>query len=332
MPRLPAQLVRTSIVWLVMQPAATAAEKAPLTIESSEGQFVLSLLPKSFQKNPATDRTVITEMTEEGKRLEPPSRENPAYYVAQSGGFHAEGHGSTDLKMPPAAEMEGCLRQALSVNHYLPAGPGHPPSLLILYHWGLHSTLDQGSTEADGSAFPDVRHRNLLSRAALVGGNKFAAELRTALERQDREDEVKSTLPTEFGSMLTNYGPLRRFTDRDPKTMQLYEESLADCYYVIASVYDYPAATQGQRKLLWRSKMTVDAQGVAMADTLSGLILNAGRYFGRDMPEAATMIKRVTRETQTRLGPLEVKEYIDNPAGHAAEKIPDPPPKTGPKP
>jgi hypothetical protein len=315
-----------------MQPAATAAEKAPLTIESSEGQSVFSLVPKAFQKNPLVDQTAITEMTDEGRKLAPPSRESPAYYVAESGGFHAEGQGATGLKMPPATEMESCLQRALAVNDYRPAGPGHPPSLMIVYSWGSHANLDPGSTELAGSAFPDVRHRNLLGRAALVGGNKFAADLKTALEKQDREDEVKATLPVEFGSMLSTYGPLRRFADRDPKTRQLYEEALADCYFVVVSAYDYEAAAHSLRKLLWRSKMTVDAEGVAMTNTLPALILNDGRYFGRDMPEAATIAKRINRETRTRLGPLEVKEYIETADRTATDKTPETPPQAGPKP
>ena len=326
MPRRPAQLLLSSIVWLVNQPATLGAENLPPPIESSAGQEVFNLLPKSFQKNPLVDQTVITEMTEEGKKLIPPSREKPAYYVAESTGFHMEGHGPVDSILPAAADLEQSVQRALAVNDYQPAGPGHPASLMIVYHWGLHTNLNDASADIADPAFPDVRHRNLLSRATLVGGSKFAAELKTALDQQDREDEVKSTLPAEFGSMLSTYGPLRRFSDRDPRTRQLYEESRGDCYFAIVSAYDYNAAVHGQRKLLWRSKMTVDAQGVAMTDTLPGLIANAGRYFGRDMPVAATIAKRINRETQTRLGPLEVKEYLDSPAPTIAPKKPEPAP------
>jgi len=59
--------------------------------------------------------------------------------------------------------------------------------------------------------------------------------------------------------------------------------------------------------------MTADARGVAMRDTLPGLILNAGKYFGVDMPEAATMTKRLQRDGKVTLGPLEVEEYISLP-------------------
>jgi hypothetical protein len=320
------RLLRAGLVCWVLLPAARAEEMKEQDIESSEGRWVFSLLPKSLQKNPVVDQTVITEMTEEGKKLALPSRENPAYYVAEAGGFHAEGQGPVDAKLPPAAELENCLQRALATNHYLPASPGHPPSLMILYHWGVHTNLDRGSAEIAGSAMPDTGHRNLLGRAALVGGNKFAAELKTALEKQDLQDE---TTFAPAGSMLSSMGPLRLFTDRDRRTRQLYEESLADCHFVVASAYDYHAAAQGQRKLLWRSKMTADSLGVAMVDTLPGLILNAGKYLGRDMPVAATLSKPVNRETSTKLGPLEVKEYLET---STPAKSPEPAPKDQPKP
>lgn len=59
--------------------------------------------------------------------------------------------------------------------------------------------------------------------------------------------------------------------------------------------------------------MTADAQGVAMADTLPVLIANAGRYFGQDMPNAATLSKRLS-DGRIKPGEFEVKEYFPDPA------------------
>jgi hypothetical protein len=122
---------------------------------------------------------------------------------------------------------------------------------------------------------------------------------------------------------MSYFGPLERFLQRDGKTRQLYEEARADCYYAIASAYDYAAASHGQHRLLWRTKMTLSSQGVAMRDTLPGLVLNAGKYLGVDMPEAATMTKHAQRDEHVTLGPMEVEEYLDKPA--AAAPPPDKP-------
>src|ERR1700712_1127558 len=74
-------------------PAATPSNHKPTKEQS---RFVFSLLPKSFQKNPLLAMTVITEMTEEGKRFKVPSADNPSYYYLISAGYHQEGHGADE--------------------------------------------------------------------------------------------------------------------------------------------------------------------------------------------------------------------------------------------
>jgi len=317
---LPAGFILAFLLPALLAAKPDPADQAGNNTESSEGQWVFSLLPKSFQDNPFVDQTVITEMTDEGKKLPPPSRAKPVYYFAQPAGYHVEGHGTAANQPPPEELLARSMRQALAVNGYTPAPPGKPPALLILYVWGVHNNFDTNldpSMQDVGGTFLDVGHRNLLSRAALVGGTRFAGELKAAMEQHDRMQETPTT------PLLD---PLRLFTERDPKTRQLVEQSKADCYYVVASAYDYQAGVHGQRKLLWRSKMTVDARGVSMTDTLPTLILNAGKFLGRDMPEAATMTRRMQRNGQTTLGPLEVKEYLEKlppPAGKSSDPVPE---------
>jgi hypothetical protein len=309
-----ARHLRTVLLPLVgLTSLVLAADKPPaLPVESGEGQWVFSLLPKSFQKNPLVDQTVLTEMTEEGRKLPVPTAEHPVYYLAHPTGYHTEGHGAAGERPPAEAVVTDCLQRALAVNHYLPATPAHPPTLALFYVWGSHNNLDQGD-ELSG-AFPDVGHRNLLSRAALVGGTKFAAELKDVLEKHDLQAEVG-------GPAILD--PLRLYLERDYRTRELYEQSRGNCYYLVASAYDFQTLADGAgRKLLWRSKLTVDATGVAMADTLPTLVLSAGQYLGRDMPVAATFLRRIHRNTEVKLGPLEVKEYLGKTTPPEPEKKP----------
>ena len=317
MPRSPNLLACVGLAGLLLAAGVRAAP--PAKTESSDGQSVFSFLPRSLQKNPLVDQTVITEMSEEGKKLPLPSPAHPVYYAAKSAGFKMlAGRDALGEQPPTAAEIEAVMARALAVNGYRPVAAGQPAALLIIYHWGMHSLLDQGSEEVEGSATPDLGHANLLSRAALVGGAKFAAELKRALAQQDSDDEAMTYVNVGVG----HYGPLRAFTERDAKTRQLYEESQAPCYYVVVSAYDYAAAAHGEHKLLWRSKLTVEANGVAMADTLPMLIANGAQYLGHDMPEPATMTKPLTREGHTRLGPMKVEEYLEK------NPVPEtPPPK-----
>ncbi len=262
---------------------------------------MLSILPRSFQQNPFVDQTVITEMTDEGRKAPTPTAEAPEYYEIDVGGLHHEGFDAAAGVPPPAEAMLACLRRALAVNHYLPADPAHRPVLLLVVFWGSHNNLNEGSDEI-GGPFPDVAHRNLLSRASLVGGTRFAAELREALNDHDRNRDL---IPA------PNLDPLYLFLHRSYKNERLYEQIRANCYFVVASAYDYGAATRHQRTLLWRSKLSVDSTGIAMADSLPALVVSAAPFFGRDMSEAATLVRRVQRQGEVKLGPLDVKGYVD---------------------
>src|SRR5512135_740165 len=77
---------------LVLMPALPGvAEPAPAPKPVKRDQWVFSLLPKSFQKNPKLDLTVVTEMTDAGKKLPAVTPGQPAYFEPFSAGFHALG-------------------------------------------------------------------------------------------------------------------------------------------------------------------------------------------------------------------------------------------------
>jgi hypothetical protein len=153
------------------------------------------------------------------------------------------------------------------------------------------------------SPFADVGHKNLLSRAALVGGTKFAQELEKVLREQDAMNAA--------GGIAGSVTPLEVFTEKSDKYRELIEQAYDDCYYVVASAYEGAALSHGQKKLLWRTKMTTNSRGVAMAQSLPALITTGGPYFGTDMSEAQTLERRELPEGHVKLGtPVEVK---DNP-------------------
>lgn len=278
---------------LAAAPPSSLSKKIP--DERDGGEFVFSILPKAFQKNPLVNMTVITEMTAEGKQVAPPTGENPAYYLGQAGGFHVEGHPAGDVP-PPPAEIERSVQKALSASHYLPAPEGRVPQLLLVFHWGAHNHLDR--------EFPDLGHKNMISRAALVGGKKFSEEFARALEDEDTYKEAGS-----YQTLGDSLSPLRLFKDKNAHNTELVEQAMADCYYVAVSAYDYGRLARGEKILLWRTKMTVDARGISMTETMPTLIATGGTYFGREMEQAVTPIRRVLRQGRVQVGtPQVVKE------------------------
>jgi hypothetical protein len=258
------------------------------------------LLPKSLRNNPTIEVTVLTEVTEAGKRLPLSTPENPAYYEAVPAGYHQFGGPLREETLPPG-DMERLLIRSLATRGYLPAhAPEEPPSLLIVYSWGSHLDLD-----GDPNASPDEIRRHLLQRAALVGGEKFASELSLVLDQEQEWQIAASTL-----GLPTDLGPLGLFRRRSIRNESLLEQVRGELYYVVASAYDYQLAATDERRLLWRTRLTVASQGVAQRETLPVLVLSGGPYFGRDMSDADILSKRVMRGATVEVGPATVVEPV----------------------
>jgi len=274
--------------------------------EKTESPYAFSLLPKAFQKHPVLAISVITDLTEEGKRVKPPTREHPTYYYATCSGYHHEGQGVSEKGSVSEEDMTKRVTDALAFNHFLPATAEHPPTLALFFFWGVHSKLDQGDSETGELGPRDVGFHNLLSRAALVGGEKFAKDLAKAIKEQS-----VSGMPA-----MSIADPVYRFTNRDDLTRNLMEQVLDDCYYVIVSAYDGAALTRGEKKLLWRTRMSTPAQGVSLAETVSALVASSRPFLGQQMSQASIVGKRIDRDGRVEIGDIKFKGYEES----AAEK------------
>lgn len=335
---------RPALAWIAFLPVMHAQSALPLPnvaapakpVVEAGSRLAFELIPKAFQFDPTLDMTVITELTEPGRKLPPISPQAPAYYVVHSAGYHVIGepHGGKSLAAP---EVDAILQRALAARGYLPAAAGHPPTLLIVYFWGAHNVLDQ-----DNPALSDEQWtNNILERAALVGGEKFAAGLATAIQRSDAASSSSATHLTsrvatnEAGAALSdpmsNLGaaaavaqmnalmnPVRLFKQRSAKNEFLVDQASADCYYVVASAYEYSSVATHAKQLLWRTRMTVNSRGVSQPQALPTLVASAAPYFGRDMAEAETLLKRAVPAGKVKIGTPTVVEPA--PAETAAGK------------
>lgn len=310
-------------------PDASDAKKIP-TLRSN---FVFNLLPKAFQKRPNLDFNVITEMTPAGRKLPPPAPNQPVYYVQQVGKFIQTGSAPAAKEAtPPLADLEHAMQRSLATAGYIPAElPAHPPSLLIIFNYGSHSIDPPLPVEALDSDLPppvsaeellplithDLRlQQDLFERAALIGGGAFATALRNALASEIENMNLNYSLQS-YASPVSpdRSSPFQRFINGKNSALisHLVEDAFHSCYFVTASAYDYAAAARSQKILLWRTKMTVDAQGVNMKETLSPLIASAGPLFGRDMTEATVITKKISREGTVTIGTA--VEVEDRPTG-----------------
>lgn len=312
-------------------PAAPAAVTVPKKPAKSE--WVFSILPKSFQKNPYVELTVITEMTELGKKQPPASTTAPVYYALQSSGFHQLGHAPGGEHTLKQEEVERLLTRSLATSGFLPAQlPAHPPTLIVLYTWGSHNMLVEGDPDNPALSAEQIA-RNLLDRAALVGGVKFSQQMLKLFQEADDLATLNRVPPPDptgavppiapiLGDAQMDFlNPINRFKQADPKNEFLFEQFTNDVYYVVASAYDYASVAAKTKRLYWRTRMTVAAQGVSQEQTLPTLIASAAPYFGKDMTEAETLTKRTVPEGQVEIGTPTVVEMPAQPGVSAKPPI-----------
>ena len=340
-----------AFVWLLFLPALTWAETAPALSLTDEiggkkipafksSNFVFSLLPKAFQKKPLLDFNVMTEMTPAGRKLTPPTPDHPVYYVQQAGKYIQTGSAPAGNEhAPPLADLEQAMKRSLATGGYLLGEPpAQQPALLIIFNYGSHNIDPPVPPEpTDPDAPPpqapvtaeemlpfiaqDIRlQRDLFERAALIGGGAFAIALRNALADEVENMNTNYSMQQDVTPVSPNRAsPFQRFLSGKNSDLisHLVEDAFHSCYFVVATAYDYAAVARGEKRLLWRTKMTVDAQGVNMKESLGPLIASAGPLFGREMTEATVVSRKISREGTVTIG--------------TAVEVPDPPAPSPPK-
>lgn len=275
----------------------TARAGGPPPVEPADDRFRLSdFLPRALQKNPRLNLSLITEVTPAGKKLNPPDRSHPAYYIAVDGGMSEAGRAVAGERLPPTDQWRKVIIASLAASGYFPASVEHPPTLVVHCRYGSFnrvSTVNGGSLDDPLNMhllqlYP-WQLKNLVYKAALVGGENFSVDLVRAIKT--------NTLPF--------------FRMRDAQTDTLVNLAFDDVYYIIASAYDYDAAaTRGEKILLWRTKIATDAYGLMMEDTVPALAVDAREYFGHPTDGPLVLHRRLLSGRVILDQPI-VREYLE---------------------
>jgi len=235
---------------------------------------------------------INTEFTAAGRKAPQASADHPVYYQVHDGGEVEEGAVVAGEKPPSSTDLARVLHKTLASGGYLESTPTHPATILVFYRWGSFNhlqTLDDSGGPDGATAAPtdDLEASNLVERAGLVGGTKFAVEVQRALT---------------FG-----VASLNQLEHRSPKYEFLMQQVYSDRYFVIATAYDIRAAAQGQKVPLWRTKISTDSRGVMMEESLPGLIAVAGPYFGHETDGPVRLNRAVISEGHVEIGTPIVK-------------------------
>lgn len=269
--------------WFLPALAVTTLLLFTPRIPAQEGGNVFTFLfPGLTDAPPRFVFTAMTEFTDAGRKRGPASPQNPAYYITHSLGYQSRGDPIRETEATQD-DIDSVLIEALGTTGLRKAGPGDRPQLAIIYMWGAHNPLDR---DPDGPWL-----LNGMDRAALVGGARWSNRLgRAVSDTIDMMETVSPRCGSSWGGqrglsgMFKVMNPVRLFS-YDAKNEQLLHQVSGRCYFVVASAYDYDLLAKNQRQLLWRTRLTVAANGVSQKQSLPSLIAYSARFFGRDMTE-----------------------------------------------
>jgi len=259
-------------------------------------KWAFSFLPVGLQKNPQVDFAIVTEMTDDGRKLPTPSFDAPVYYFSHSLGETDKGNAYGGTRPIQYALLETQLKNSLASNGYRPSDPEHPPTQLLFITWGMFNHGQGG---------------DILSRAKLIGGQKFADEFAQAVRDQ-----------REWSGSLRGNGPLRDFEQRDDLTETLVYAVFEECYYLLVTSLDADALRQNERKILWTTKISTISRGVSFQSTLPIMVANASYFFGRETDGPEIVRKRAYKRADVTIGDATVVEYITGTTGTTAPPAP----------
>lgn len=261
----------------------------------------------------------------------------PEYYALANGIFSAGASADRSLDGVKFPQIAGLVAQFLALRNYRFAQDSKQTDFVIVISWGKtipsSDALSRENLSTTSSAFNDFKGsmdtlKKLEEEEAKNGGQPItrgpdgaaskerilaaqaANQLQNNLyEMQMHQDMRRSA--DEYNARLLGYVDEINRGDTPARFAGLgtnYDDLMADLeserYYFVISAYDFKtAAKEGKRKLLWATRVSIQAQGNKFNEAAALMLAKASRYFGQD---SGRLLREFEREGKVNLGELQV--------------------------
>lgn len=237
------------------------------------------LLTRAYAEDDQREMNVNVAMTEAGKKVAPPTKDHPTYYLPYVVGYREEGATVAGEKAPPMKPIVHQLAKALAQQNYFVISKDHAqPSILLVFYWGYMNPQIDDVGDLDN---PQKVFYNQKEMLALVGGQTM-------------------------GMLDLNF--------EKEQVMQGAED---DRYFVVVSAYDFDAAKQHKKVILWQARMSTPSNGVSLDQVIPALIASGAPKFGRETIRPEWVMAPVVPQGKVEVGTPVVKDYLDAPAAPA---------------
>jgi len=244
------------------------------------------------------------------------------YYALANGKYLAGASADASIDKVRFPQIAGLTAQFLAVHNYLLAPDAKQARFLLVITWGKTIPLNDGvyhnfeesfglamnrAAQAKGGAagrfnamsgpsIPQSFAENDEAEAALI-------QLNMANEMRRKADEYNAKVLGYVDEINRRDGPAR-FAGGGSSFDDLIDDIENERYFFVISAYDFPTAVKtGQRKLLWATRVSVQAQGNRFNEAAAYMLAKASKYFGQD---SGRLIRQFDREGKVTLGELQV--------------------------
>ena len=134
--------------------------------------------------------------------------------------------------------------------------------------------------------------------------DQFEGELLKLVTFTDARRQANQQVANLLGYVdeINNRDVPSRFAGAGDAYLELQDDIENERYYVIIAAYDFRAlGNGGEKKLLWSTRVSVQAQGNRFNETLAAMLKRAAPYFGAD---TGRLIRRYEPKTRVDLGEL----------------------------
>lgn len=315
MPHPARRLVYTTVASLLLGPAVLAAADKYVT------SAISSVVAKEYRRKKDRDGSYRAE-----------------YYAISYGGPAAGTTSDESIDNVRFATFDELLKRHLAEQNYVLAPDAKSAELLLYVTWGLtipfntvnyseRLSVASNSMSALKASGAYEKMRGGFSLPSLTPEQQAAAaEAESDMLALITEERFRDRLLEENARLLGYLDTINQWVDspaRHAGGQTIYDDLRRDIehprYYVIVSGYDFKSLiTQQKPKLLWITRISIEARGNRFDQHVATMIERAGRYFGRD---SRGLVRRF--EGTVELGEATVVGV--------SEEIPPPPATTSPE-
>ena len=260
------------------------------------------------------------------------------YYALANGSFLPGAAADASIDKVKFSQIAGLTAQFLALRNYHLAPDAKQARFLLVITWGKTIPFNDGVYRANVDSFFDSANlynrlrgstgqatpgvpaggvsapratgtdglpsaEKMVLQAAMDEFISQTVQMKMFNDMRRKADERNAQVLGYVDEINQREGPAR-FAGGGSSFDDLIDDIENERYFFVISAYDFPTAVKsGERKLLWATRVSVQAQGNKFNETAAYMLAKASKYFGQD---SGRLIRQFDREGKVTLGELQI--------------------------